>query len=214
MLHYPKIPGGAAAQLGPCIAFEKLDGTNVHFEWHRDFGWHSFGTRRDSFNLDEMGIQAFTAKHEHLRECANIFYVSLAAILEHVFLRNENYREASSFKIFAEFFGPNSFAGLHVADDPKELRLFDVEVADVGIVPPAQFVADFGSLPIAPVVFQGKFTGKFADDVRNGKFKVNEGVVCKGGNYASSLWMAKIKTNVYRERLKKAFAENWEEFWE
>jgi hypothetical protein len=28
------------------VAFEKYDGTNLHRDWDRDFGWHSFGTRR------------------------------------------------------------------------------------------------------------------------------------------------------------------------
>ena len=43
MLHYPKMPDSRRAPGGPCIAFEKYDGTNLHWEWDRDFGWHSFG---------------------------------------------------------------------------------------------------------------------------------------------------------------------------
>src|SRR6478672_3764464 len=51
MLYYPKIPGGRDAPLGRYLAFEKYDGTNLHWDWDRDFGWHAFGTRRDQFNL-------------------------------------------------------------------------------------------------------------------------------------------------------------------
>jgi hypothetical protein len=40
---------------------------------------------------------------------------------------------------------------------------------------------------------RGKFTGKFIEDVRKGKYAVAEGVVCKGGNSAEDLWMVKIK---------------------
>jgi len=55
VLHYPKIPGSRDAPGGRCVAFEKYDGTNLHWDWDRDFGWHAFGTRRDSFNLTSIG---------------------------------------------------------------------------------------------------------------------------------------------------------------
>ena len=114
--------------------------------------------------------------------------------------------------MFTEFFGPQSFGGMHRASDPKELMLFDVQT-DVGIVGPEQFVRDFAELKIARVVYRGRLTGKFADDVRQGKYGVAEGVVCKGGSGAG-LWMAKIKTNAYLERLRQAFKERWEDYWE
>lgn len=116
MLYYPKIPGSRSALLTPCIAFEKLDGTNLHWDWHRDFGWHAFG----------------------LPGTAN---------------RSRGVRR----KIF---------------------------------------------------------TGQFAEDVRKGNYRVTEGVVCKGGKTPDDLWMAKIKTYDYMARLKQAFADRWEEYWE
>ena len=54
MLHYPKIPGSRHCPDGRCVAFEKYDGTNLHWEWEREFGWHSFGTRRDGFTLTKI----------------------------------------------------------------------------------------------------------------------------------------------------------------
>ena len=51
MLYYPKMPASEKAPFGErCIAFEKLDGTNLHYCWDKDFGWHAFGTRRDQFS--------------------------------------------------------------------------------------------------------------------------------------------------------------------
>jgi hypothetical protein len=82
------------------------------------------------------------------------------------------------------------------------------------MIGPRLFVADFGHLPIAQVIYEGKLTGKFAEDVRAGKYDVAEGVICKGGTGGSDLWMVKIKTYTYLERLKQAFAERWEEYWE
>jgi len=214
MLHYPKIPGSRNAPTGRCVAFEKYDGTNLHWDWDRDFGWHSFGTRRDEFNLTDAGIAQFAQRHAHLRQCVEVFHSTLADGLDRIFCDVPAYGESCAFKAFTEFLGPNSFAGLHKESDPKELRVFDVLAEPIGIIGPHQFVADFGHLPIARVVYQGKLTGKFTDDVRVGKYNVAEGVVCKGGNGGDDLWMVKIKTHAYLARLKQAFADRWEDYWE
>jgi len=214
MLYYPKIPGSRNAPLSRCIAFEKYDGTNLHWEWDRDFGWHSFGTRRDAFNLTAQGIAAFATQHANLKQAVAVFQATLADRLEQVFRDQSAYREFQSLQAFTEFVGPNSFAGLHREDDPKEVRLLDVLAEPLGILGPQRFVADFGHLPIARVVYEGKLTGQFAEDVRRGKYAVAEGVVCKGGLGGADVWMVKIKTNAYLARLKQAFADRWEDYWE
>jgi hypothetical protein len=213
MLHYPKMPGSGAAPLERCIAFEKYDGTNFHWDWDRDFGWHAFGTRRDCFDLTPAGIAAFTAKHAHLHEAPALFLRALAGPLEAVLRENPIYAECAAINVFTEFLGPNSFAGLHRAEDPKELRLIDIEREPGGFVGPWRFVKDFVSLPIARVVHEGKLTGQFAEDVRRGKYSVAEGVVCKGGT-EGEVWRVKIKTYAYLAKLKAAFADRWEDYWE
>jgi len=214
MLHYPKIPDSRNAPNARCIAFEKYDGTNLHWDWDRDFGWHAFGTRRDSFNLTAEGIEQFGRKHAHLRACVELFYATLADDLDRILREHPHYRDYQACKAFTEFLGPNSFAGLHREYEAKELRLFDLLVEPFGMIGPEQFVNDFAELPIARVVYRGRLTGQFVEDVRRGKYGVAEGVICKGGAGGSDLWMAKIKTNAYLARLKQAFAENWEEYWE
>jgi hypothetical protein len=213
-LHYPKIPGSRNAPGGRCVAFEKYDGTNLHWDWDRDFGWHSFGTRRDEFNLTPAGVELFAEKHAQLAGCADVFHATLADGLDQLFREHPAYEKCQSLKVFTEFFGPNSFAGRHREDDPKELRLFDVWTDTAGMVPPGRFVAEFGHLNTARVVYEGKLTGKFMEDVREGKYDVDEGVVCKGGSDADDLWMVKVKTYAYLERLKQAFADRWEDYWE
>src|SRR5579872_4480507 len=212
MLHYPKIPGSRNAPDGRCIAFEKYDGTNLHWEWDRDFGWHAFGTRRDQFNLLPAGIEQFSHAHDQLGRPPALFLATLAEGLDRAFRSNENYRRFSGLKVFTEFLGPNSFAGLHRADDPKQLVLFDVWAEGFGFIGPRRFVADFGHLRIARVVYEGRLTGQFAEDVRTGRYGVSEGVVCKGGGGGPDLWMAKIKTDAYLARLKEAFADRWEDY--
>jgi hypothetical protein len=211
-LIYPKIPGSSEAPLSRCIAFEKYDGTNLHWVWDREFGWITFGTRRDSFHLDETGIREFHREHPGLDEGPALFEADYAQQLEAVFQSHEAYRTTNQATVFTEFFSPGSFAGMHRKGDPRQLILFDVLV-DAGMIGPDQFVRDFGHLKIARVVYQGKLTGKFADDVRKGKYGVAEGVVCKGGS-GENLWMVKIKTNDYMARLKEAFKERWEDYWE
>ena len=174
-LAYPKIPGSSAAPLEPCIAFEKYDGTNLHWVWDRELGWYGFGMRRNRYDLDDDGIAAFDLNHPGLPDAVSLFRQDFAEVLEEIFLNHPNYT-ATEITVFTEYFGPNSFAGEHQADDPKQLVLFDVETNE-GIVPPEQFLNDFSELSIARVVYRGKLTGKFATQVREGEFKVLEGVV-------------------------------------
>ena len=214
MLHYPKIPGSLSCPTGRCIAFEKVDGTNLHWDWERDFGWHSFGTRRDEFNLTDAGIAQFGQTHAHLKEAASVFLQTLAEGLEQVFRTHPNYQKYDSFKVFTEFVGPNSFAGLHKTEDAKQLMLFDVWTERYGMIGPKAFVTDFGHLSIPRVVYEGRLTGKFIDDVRGGKYRVEEGVVCKGGTGGEDVWMVKIKILAYMEKLKRAIGDKWEDYWE
>ncbi len=214
MLYYPKIPDSRNCPDGKCVAFEKYDGTNLHWDWDRDFGWHAFGTRRDMFNLTEAGIAEFTAKHQHLSECVAVFERDWAIALERVFLTLPQYQHIREIKVFGEFLGANSFAGLHRIEDVKEVKLFDVWLEGFGFISPFQFVADFQHLPIARVVYQGKLTGKFTEDVRSGKYQVDEGVICKGGTGGEDIWMAKIKTTAYMSKLQQAFADRWQDYWE
>lgn len=208
MFRYPKMPGPAGGKLEKCLAFEKYDGTNLHWEWHRDRGWHAFGTRSASYPLTPAGTAEFAARHEAVGVAAELFQEKFAEPLAAV-LRPRG----EAFVAFAEFLGPNSFAGLHKADDPKRLVLIDVFEVGRGFFDPWAFRDLFASLPVARVVYEGRFTGKFTEDVRAGRYGVAEGVVCKGGKGAD-VWMAKVKTNAFLERLKAAFASEWEQYWE
>lgn len=214
MLHYPKIPGSGAAPLGRCVAFDKLDGTNLHWCWERDFGWHAFGTRRDEFNLTADGVARFGAAHPGLEEAAPVFLATLAEPLDALLRDHPNYAAFTAIKAFTEFVGPNSFAGAHKPDDPKQTLLFDVWAEGYGFVSPPQFVADFGHLPSPKVVYEGKLTGTFLEAVREGKYGVAEGVVCKGGAGGEDVWMVKVKTYAYLARLKATFGAKWEDYWE
>jgi len=210
-LVYPKMPGSRDAALDRCVAFEKYDGTNLHWVWEPELGWYAFGTRRDRFDLDDGGIAAFAAAHVGLEEAASLFLSQLAQPLITA-LTTHDFYDSQEIIAFTEFLGPNSFAGRHRDDEPKQLVLFDIKTS-AGFLHPETFIKHFAELPIARVIYQGKLTGKFTHDVREGRYDVAEGVVCKGGS-DESIWMVKIKTHAYMERLKEAFASDWENYWE
>jgi hypothetical protein len=79
-----------------------------------------------------VGIKEFQDKHQHLGECVEVFKNQWATELERVFivgvasaLRNRpEYKQVQAIKVFGEFLGENSFAGLHRSDEPKEIKLF------------------------------------------------------------------------------------------
>ena len=55
MNQYFHIPGYKDAPKGlPCIAFDKLDGQNVRFEWTKKRGWFKFGMRRRLFDESDV----------------------------------------------------------------------------------------------------------------------------------------------------------------
>lgn len=211
-LTYPKIPDSKNCPNTQCIAFEKYDGTNLHWVWNSELKWYAFGTRRDRFDLDEMGIKEFQKAHPGLEIAPDIFLIEIAPSLDKFFRENPDYYSAE-ITVFTEFLGENSFAGQHKTEDKKQLILFDVEI-NTGIIPPQKFITDFRDFPIAKVIYQGKITGKFIDDVRQGKYNLNEGVVCKGVNRDGSMWMAKIKTYNYMQKLQQVFQQNWLNYWE
>lgn len=210
-LVYPKMPNASAAKLEKCIAFEKYDGTNLHWVWERELGWYAFGTRRDRYDLDAVGIGDFADSHSGLEQAPGLFREKLETQLTPI-LAERNFYGSGELTVFTEFLGANSFAGQHAESDEKQLVLLDVLTHD-GFLSPFEFAEQFESVPCARVVHRGKFNGQFAANVREGKFDVREGVVCKGGE-TGEVWMVKIKTNEYMLRLKDSFANDWHDYWE
>jgi hypothetical protein len=77
----------------------------MHWDWHRDFGWHAFGTRRDAFNLLPAELEAFRQRHALLSEAPTVFLGTLADTLEQI-------------KVFTRSPGSNSFTRNHQPDNP------------------------------------------------------------------------------------------------
>lgn len=207
-LVYPKIPDSRECPLKKCWAFEKYDGTNLHWVWDSDFGWYAFGTRRTEFDLDDAGIAQFNSEHPGLEDAAKIFKATLAEPLDQLF------RDQVNFKVilFTEYLGTRSFAGQHVSGDPKQLVLLDVQV-ERDFVQPEDFIRDYAQFNPARLVYQGKYSGQLVEDVRKGKFNVAEGVVIKG-QHEDERVVVKVKTDQYLAKLKQIYKDQWSNYWE
>ena len=201
MKQYWSIPNSSRAPRDKCVAFYKYDGSNIRCEWQKKKGWCKFGSRHQL--IDESSDQ--------FSDVVSIFNETLADGIEKV-IRDE-YRDIQLVTAFAEFVGPNSFAGTHDPLDKKELVLFDIALYRKGYIDPNTFIKQFGHLNTAKVIYKGNLTDTFIRDVRYNLYELNEGVVCKGGK-GHKLWMCKIKTNEYIDRLKDHFGNDWKQYGE
>lgn len=199
MKEYPKIFGVDERFLGrSCIAQVKYDGSNLRFEYSRKQNkWYKFGTRRHLFaeNDPEYGTSVPLFLSKYGEQMAKIFC---------------DRWKADYMTVFAEFFGPNSFAGWHHPDDSKQIVAFDVCIHKKGFLSPIEFLKYFGHLPVAEVVHQGLLTKDLIQEIKESTSLV-EGVICKGGE-GHKLWMCKIKTLKYLHRLKEKYGDKWEEY--
>jgi hypothetical protein len=174
------------------IVFDKLDGSNVRFQWNRKQGWYKFGTRNNLMDRDYpvlgVGIDIFLNKY--------------GEDLSKVFV--DKYKKVESFIVFGEFFGENSFAGSHLDSDKKDVVLFDINGYKKGFLPPEEFIQNFGHLDIPRVIHKGKITDGVIKSVKDNIWNLNEGVIVKGKG-DREVWMTKIKTRDWIQKLKEKF---------
>ena len=213
MKEYPSIPKVLKGYIDQdCLAFRKYDGSQIRIFWHNKNGWSKWATRGHLFDKTD----------KNFGDSVSIFDKTHAEALTKAI--KDNYPKAESAIAFMEYVGPHSFAGIHdpgilkvSSNDPKELVLFDVNIHKRGFVSPVDFVSQFGHIRSAEVIYRGKLTEDFIKDVREGKYPVNEGVVCKGmikPNNLHSRWQCKIKTWDYLKKIQKFFGSSWGSHWE
>jgi len=204
MKEYPSIEGPNGDFGKPCIAFYKYDGSNLRFEWSPKKGWNKFGTRTRLFDKSDPVFGS----------AVDLFMATQAEGIERVIRDTKEFRNNERVTAYCEFFGPKSFAGIHdleIPNEPMELVLFDINLHKKGILGPREFVNHFGHLKTAQVIYEGNFNQTLIDAVRNRTLPVWEGVIAKGGN-GHDLWMRKIKSNDYLEKLRAVFRDGWEKY--
>lgn len=188
----------------PIIAFDKLDGSNSRFEFSHKKGFWKAGTRRDMIH-----------KNSPYDFAIDIFLEKYGQGLWDIFHEKE-YRNVRSIVCFAELIGTRSAFGQHdFGNDEFDVVLFDVDRHNKGLIPPRQFIKDFGHLGIPDVVYEGELNEEFVEQVKRNKFGLTEGVICKGmapnKKGKMELYYCKIKTHDWLQRLKEKDADQYEQ---
>jgi hypothetical protein len=195
MKHYPSIAHlSSSSVIGtPLIGFDKLDGSNLRFEWDKKKGWNKFGTRRTMLNKGDslyIGVDLFLNKY--------------SAGLEKIFNEDKDFRGIKEFTVFCELVGPGSAFGQHDFID-MDVVLLDVNPLKKGFLPPRDFIKKFGHLGIPTVIFDGILTANTIQNIKTSN--LSEGVVCKWMNN-KHLQMCKIKTNKWLEKLFSKYGQD------
>ena len=175
------------------MAQYKYDGSCLRAQYNKHKGWCQFGTRTRLFDkTDPLYGQALPVFDKKYKE--HLTWI----------IRNDPlFERATEVIAFMEFFGPSSFAGEHKLEEPKDLKLFDINVGQKGFIDPFTFRDKFKHLDIAETIEEGILDDKFARKIREGREpRVFEGVICKGG-VGHKLWSVKIKSQLYLEKLWK-----------
>lgn len=192
MKTYPSIPKGTGGE-GVLHTFDKIDGSNLRFEWTKKRGWFKFGTRRRLFDETDPVFG----------EAIPLFNERLAQPLEKIIIA----QGWPKVVVFVEFWGPNSFAGLHEPDDPKFLTVIDVSPHQKGILDPKEFVKLFGEF--GPRYFGAiPWNKPYIDVVRSGSIVgiSFEGVVGKAVRNKKMV-MYKAKTQAWIDKVKLKYDE-------
>ncbi len=197
MIEYPHTDYWNKGIIGaPVIAFDKLDGQNLRFEWSKKRGWYKFGSRTSMFDRT----------HPEFGASIDVFISKYEADLNKVF-REKIYRDYKGMVAFCEWVGPNSAYGLHAPGETLDTILLDIAPSDrgAGFVEPRTFLKYFGHLDIPQVIYDGNMNRQFIEDIRVGKYPVKEGVMCKGvqqNNKGRRVWIVKAKTNAWLDGLR------------
>ena len=197
MKTYPPIPRSTGQDFREFDAyvFDKLDGSNLRFEWSRKRGWYKYGTRHRMFDQTDPDFGP----------AIPLFQDTLAPRLGAI-ARDEQWQ---GLVVFAEYWGPQSFAGLHVPGDAMNLTVFDVAPYKKGIMGPREFLKRIApSVPTPRFLGTQRWTRGFVERIWRGELDTAfEGVVGKGGD-GRHLVMRKAKTKAWVDKVLARYGED------
>ncbi len=219
MLQYHSIMASRQTPLGfPGYIFYKYDGSNMRFEFNHKTGWSKFGSRTQ---MIDSNTPILGKSIDLFRECVED---KLNLLLKDYL--GKQYKNTERITVFCEFFGTHSFAGTHDENDDFQLKLFDIHLMKKGFIPPKEFIdLTKGENFTAKYLFQDNFNVNLIQRVfknecldADGKaIELDEGSIFKGvakeiNKHGNHVWMSKIKTESYLNKLKNKFQEDWEKF--
>ncbi len=198
MKQYPSIERctGQSYRKFDAYVFDKLDGSNLRFEWSRKRGWYKSGTKKRMFDESDMIFG----------EAITVFHGNVAPLLDRVVAKNRWQNVVA----FLEFWGKYSFAGYHRKNDRKMLSLIDVAVDKKGIMSPKDFVKYFdGKVETAKFLGRHRWNKEFIERVRVGDLPgvTFEGVVGKAGD-KHDLIMSKAKSQAWIDKVFERYGRD------
>ena len=203
MKQYPSIPGKVVN--APHWVFAKLDGQNVRAEWNRKAkSFVMFGKRHTMLSPEEhlIGRAIEIINDKFLPELNRVY-------------KDRQWQETVT---YFEFWGPNSFAGMHDEKEEQTCTLIDIDVYKKGMIHPRDFLQVVEDSGVDAAPFLGKYNigPEFIQSVKNGTLEgiSEEGVVCKGDplkkGYPPSMfkvkqiaWIEKLRARVSPEEFEK-----------
>ena len=201
MQSYPSIPYHKSGIEGSKVwVFDKPDGNNLRFEYSKNRGFYKFGTRTNLIPKDDKDYG----------EGVTIFLDKYSSELEYRF--KHLYPNSLSMVVFAEYFGENSFSGIHQKSDTMDVTIFDIINYKNGFIPVSKYIEQFGDLDITTLIDTTVFDSELIDNVRNNTYvsPLKEGVVVKGERKHKGdiiPWMCKIKTWEWLNKVKEKYGE-------
>jgi len=206
MKSYHSIQKYSQEDLGKYIyAFDKADGSNFRAEWDRKLSKKS----RFTNGFGKFGTRTEMIKHIALPfyEGVKIFNRKYSEKLDEIFNTHKAFRGIERITVYGEFFGENSFAGMHDWDEEHDVRIFDTFLYKKDFLSPSEFIEIFQHLDIPKVVYQGYFTEEILKSIEDNEFDLEEGVVCKGVEN-QKIYMFKIKTQDWLNRVRAKYGIN------
>lgn len=195
MKEYPSIPSATGSTFFEFRAdiFDKLEGQSIRVKWTKKKGFGPFGSR----------TRLFDESDEQFSEVIPLFRKTLEENLSRILIDGKHQKAM----IFMEYWGMLSLGGMHAADDPKFLTIFDACLDNKGFLPPKDFrklLED--KIPTAKYLGQVNWTRGFVESVRLGEVSCAfEGVVGKAKGTGGSLLMAKAKTQKWLDAIRAKF---------
>ena len=197
MKSYPNIPASTGQSFTEFRAhvFDKLDGSNLRFEWSKKQSWHKFGTRARLFDETDPDFG----------EAKSLFIEDYSPIIDKIIEKNG----WKHIVLFMEFLGKNSFAGVHNKSEKKRLVAFDASVDKKGLISPVEFIKNFsGEVETPKYLGEKMWTRGFVDNVRAGLI---EGITFEGcvGKMKSGnrIIMSKAKTQAWIDAVVAHYGE-------
>jgi len=209
MKYYHSIEKNIEDYIGQyAYGFRKFDGSNFCAEWNKKLskksqftnGFGKFGTR----------TQMIKNANNPFTEAVNIFMDKYSKKLDEIFTSEKIFRGVDTITVYGEFYGPLSFAGQHnwIYDiDDFDVTIFDMFLYKKDFLKPGDFIDLFSHLRIPKVIYKGILTEEIINLVKRNAFDLEEGVVFKGVQ-DNKVWMAKLKTNAWLEKVRALYGIN------